>query len=437
MSPDEPHVSYPQIARQSVRSQETYHFASPSQSIEVTNPGDRVVEVQVHVRGNPHFKILKKSQKVSLKPGRGVRIPVTFEVPKGAGVPMTLSARPRATLQLWARGEGNDAKLRLIDFVHLEGGGPGLVPLKGLCCFQPDTPVKTPTKGNSPPEITITCYRTGTTTPANTGTVDLTWSVTHAPEVVIESYTTYGAEIIPDFAGAATDAGGEGYELTDSHGAPLTSGAFTDGAGSRSHRIGYYARNADGETSDGEVLYARVGVGYHNAAIPGAASARQGEADDIQSFLDDLDSRLNRNYLANLPDFVDEWNRTCPDPDYRLPEFDDMEYLSGRIGTGCLADDILTAMRNVLIYIKPCTMPRGYRPGTIVAGSGRRALCDSSGSGTVYGISTRNWVSICLETGADALTLLHELFHYASTSHNDNEMRAIAVSCCCFDWIPW
>ncbi len=120
-----------------------------------------------------------------------------------------------------------------------------------------------------------------------------------------------------------------------------------------------------------------------------------------------------------------------------MPDFEDMEYLSGRIGTGCLADDILTAMRNVLIYIKPETMPRGYRPGTIPTGSDRRALCEVFDSRTVYGISTRNWVSICLDAGGDDLTLLHELFHYASTSHNDSEQRAIAISCCCYDWIPW
>ena len=45
--------------------------------------------------------------------------------------------------------------------------------------------------------------------------------------------------------------------------------------------------------------------------------------------------------------------------------------------------------------------------------------------------------TICLDSGADDLTLLHELYHYASTSHNDDELRAIAVSCCCYDWIPW
>ena len=79
-------------------------------------------------------------------------------------------------------------------------------------------------------------------------------------------------------------------------------------------------------------------------------------------------------------------------------------------------------------------MPRGFRPGTIPAGSGLRSLCDA---GSVYGISTRNWVAICTAIDADALTLAHELFHYASTSHNDDEMRAVLISWALFDDIPF
>ena len=412
-------------------------FSGPSHTIEVTNASDREAEVQVRLRGHSAFRIPKKSQKFALKPGRGARIPVTFEAPERHGAPMALEARHRATLQLWTPGEGKKAPQRLVEVAHMEGVGPGFAPLKSLQCFQPEVPQPpSEAKGNSPPEITITCYRTGTTTTANTGTLDLSWSITHSPSVVIESYATYGVEILPT-SGSATDAGGEGYELTDSHGAPLTSGSFTDSLGGRSRHIGYYARNADGEDYEGETLYAKVGVGYHSASIPGAASARQSEADDVRDFLDDIDTRLNRDILTSLPDFLEEWNRGCPVPDLVMPDFDDMDYLSGRIGSGCLADDILTAMRNVLVYIKPETMPRGYRPGTIPAGSDRRALCEVFDSRTVYGVSTRNWVSICLDAGADELTLLHELFHYASTSHNDSEQRAVAISCCCYDWIPW
>ena len=92
-------------------------------------------------------------------------------------------------------------------------------------------------------------------------------------------------------------------------------------------------------------------------------------------------------------------------------------------------------MQNVLIYINPNTMPRGYRPGTITDPD-RDALCAevirNGRVGHVYGKSTRHWVSICLDIGANDLTLLHELFHYASTSNNESEARAFAISMCAY-----
>ena len=117
-----------------------------------------------------------------------------------------------------------------------------------------------------------------------------------------------------------------------------------------------------------------------------------------------------------------------------FPDFDNMDYLSGGVGTGNLTDDILDAMHDVLIYIRAGSMPRGYRPGTIT-GSGRRALCETwtedGTEPTIFGISTREWVSICRDVGDD-LTLLHGLFHYAATAHNDDELRAYAISMCAY-----
>ena len=122
-----------------------------------------------------------------------------------------------------------------------------------------------------------------------------------------------------------------------------------------------------------------------------------------------------------------------------------MDYLSGSVGSGSLADDILTSMRDVLIYVKPNTMPRGYRPGTTsgdVHALCERWVCTPEGlecwsAGRTYYSATDpdcNWIAICFEDGADDLTLLHELYHYAAGS--GDEMKAVAVSCCAFDYIP-
>ena len=43
-------------------------------------------------------------------------------------------------------------------------------------------------------------------------------------------------------------------------------------------------------------------------------------------------------------------------------------------------------------------------------------------------------LGICRKNGADFLTLLHKLCHYATGS--GDEADAVAVSCCAFDYIP-
>ena len=47
--------------------------------------------------------------------------------------------------------------------------------------------------------------------------------------------------------------------------------------------------------------------------------------------------------------------------------------------------------------------------------------------------SVINWPCFQLtKTVGDDLTLLHELFHYAATAHNDDELRAYAISMCAY-----
>jgi hypothetical protein len=228
-------------------------------------------------------------------------------------------------------------------------------------------------------------------------------------------------EVLPE--GVFTDMGGESSNVF-----PTTGESFTIDI-SHTSFIDIRATNEDGDATDRETFFAKIPVGYHNATVPGAP-VRESDLTLIQGYLDEIDRRLNDNVLTNLPDYIEEFNSRVPEGS-GFPDFDDMEYLSGGVGTGNLTDDILNAMEDVLIYISAYTMPRGYRPGTITA-PGRRALCEES----VYGKSTREWVSICRDIGADDLTLLHELFHYASTSNNGDEARAFAISMCTYNILP-
>jgi hypothetical protein len=280
------------------------------------------------------------------------------------------------------------------------------------------------------PTITIRSVIPGTSTSANTGTVEVTWSVANAPTAVWFGTVELGMDVLPE--GVFSDSGGGSSNVF-----PTTSGSFTSEIG-RTFCIDIRATNADGRAEDREWFFSRIGVGYHRATVPGAP-VRQRDLDQIREYLEEIDSRLNDNVLTTLPDFVADFNSRVPAGE-GFPAFGDMDYLSGGVGAGGLTDDLLGAMQDVLIYLSPSTMPRGRRPGTIVM-PGRRALCEASVRdgvevGAVYGLATREWVSICLDRRADGLTLLHELFHYASTSNNGDEDRAAAISMCAYGFLP-
>ena len=284
------------------------------------------------------------------------------------------------------------------------------------------------------PTISVSSVIPGTTIPANTGRVSVTWRASSTPPNAATSVLmgggAPGAEVLPD--NARTDWG---VGVSDIF--PTVNGSYTTTI-NRTHSIDIYASNDDGGTDEREIFYAKIPVSYHDAAIPGAP-AFESELATVRGYLEVIEGRLNDNVLATLPDYLETYNSRVPE-EYRFPEFGDIGYLSGRVGTGSLADDILNAMHDVLIYIKPHTMPRGYRPGTITVPD-NRALCaeiirDGDVVGQIYGKSTREWVSICLDSGADDLTLLHELFHHASTSNNESEARAFAVSMCAYNILP-
>jgi hypothetical protein len=61
-------------------------------------------------------------------------------------------------------------------------------------------------------------------------------------------------------------------------------------------------------------------------------------------------------------------------------------------------------------------------------------LCEVTSEGSFYGVTPRDrsFVGICLAIGADAMPLLHELYHYAATRDNGNEEKAFQVSSGCY-----
>jgi hypothetical protein len=404
-------------------------------SVEIKNESKKELIVNLKLVGSKTFSIPKKTENVMIKPGLTVRVPVEFEIDrKMIGWPMALSAVKKAGIQVWSADPKK--KKELLGIISVSAVGPVMVPM--LRCMEPrQSERQEKKKGNSPPGITMSAVKPGTTIPKNTGTVELSYTVERADEIW-DLWLYPEREVLEP--GTFTGAGGS--EISG-HVTP-SEDSFTYTPGSTLF-FSIHARNTDGETHEGESIYHKARVGYHDARCPAGASINTDELDEIRAFLDDIDGRLRANVLEDLPSFIERWNSSCPYEDYQFPEFDDMEYLSGRVGSGSLADDILAAMRDVLIYVKPPTLPRGHRPGTTSGDD--HALCETwvctpeGGECTVVGRTYYsptdpdcNWIGICREIGADVLTLLHELYHYATGS--DDEAKAVAMSCCAFDYIP-
>ena len=288
------------------------------------------------------------------------------------------------------------------------------------------------------PTVRIRSVISGTSIPANTGEVDIRWSVENNPEEVWSGGGAPSEEVLRAGSDDLYVGGGEGTQVYP----PNSTGDLDHYDITRTHWMDIRATNADGTAEDRETFYAKIPVGYGNATVPGAP-VKEADLLYVRTCLETIETTLLNNVLTRLPELWEDYNNSLP-PELQLPlAFDDMDYLSGTVGTGSLADDILASMQNVLIYINPHTLPRGYRPGTITDPE-RQPLCaerrgtDGQPRCIQPGLATREWVAICvdcdqcLQCGADSLTLLRELFHHASNSNHESVVRAQFVVQCAF-----
>jgi hypothetical protein len=326
------------------------------------------------------FTVAKQAPSLLLRPRGRLRIPVTFR-PRTDGVLMTRARRHRGEARLWdVDGQ------RVVGAVTLVGQGPGYVPLAGLTCLYDPLPDRAPHGGNSPPVVSL---RVRPEIGWSGEPLHVAWSVSGA-DTIWEGVHRPGDEVLP--TGTFTDwGGGTGPVSVTSRTYDITFG--------RTATFVVGARNVDGVTTERVTAWAKTAVGYHAASTPaGGVFAREVEA--IRRDLEDVDRRLRGGCIRDNTD---------------LDRFGD-PYLRGD-----LTDDILNAMRDVLVYIGPEKLPTSHRAS---------GLCESG----VYGVTPRDrsFVAICRALEADSLTLLHELYHYAAARDNGSEAKAFAVSLGCF-----
>jgi hypothetical protein len=315
-----------------------------------------------------------------LRPSTTVRVPVTFR-PLSSGQRFARVRRYRALLRVREL-----ETQRVVGLLPLGGRGPGFVrPGTSACVYEP-APDTAPRAGNSPPAITLR-VRPEIAWSGESRRVD--WSVTGA-DTISEGAYRFGLDVLTD--GTYTDVGGS------SGPAGATARSYDVRIG-RSTTFEVAARNADGPSVARVTAYCKAAVGYHAASTP-AGAVYVSELDLLRRYLEDLEARLVRGCIRNNTD---------------LDRFGD-PYLRGS-----LTDDILAAMREVLILTGREKLPTLYRTSR---------LCEPGNYGSTP--SDRAFVAICREMSADALTLLHELYHYAAARDNGNEDKAFAVSLGCF-----
>jgi hypothetical protein len=423
-------------------------FGPETTHVTFKNSGSCPLEVKVQLTGlHDFFRISDKQRKLILAPGATATIPVTFL----AGNPyriMNIRATYKTRLVLL------DCKsIQPICSIPIVATGPGYVPAHARPCYNAASTPRQSVPGirrppgpldDPPPSITRTVYRHGTSFVANMGEIDHDWHISHieAPGDWVE--ICYGEA-----------EGGDGIPSYSSWGTHFSHPEALDYVeNSSTHTPAHTydsilsAGNPDGVIRDSERLFRKLSLGHHHACMPDDFLLDRAEVSYIRDCLDDIETWLRADTLVNMGRYVEYWNTNiASDPNaagcndlsfdergclfYGGSPIADETYLTARVGEGGLADHLLAAMEEVIIYTQASQLPRTYRPDEHFESSNSR-LCEAPG--ITYGSDSRSagtfgeWIAVCRESDASDMTIIHELFHYASAENYKLEDPAYLLS---------
>lgn len=394
------------------------------------------VEIRL-VGGRQRFSLGVRRTQQQIKPHGIMRVPVRFQA-GGPGHLIAGHAEHRASLQVI------DTKTRrVMEALPIVAVGPVIMRPGARPCLHSPRParprrtiVKRDPTADPPPTVERTVYRPGTTCWVNSGSVETWWRINNIE--VAGDWVNIGA-IDPGWGDGIPDAGGWGthYRFPEAVDHCEGGGTWTVDRTFGSCLMG---GNSDGTVEDLEWFYSRRRVGYGHAAVPNDPALSADDIAAVGRYLEDIGDWVRANGLANFIRYADYWNenvRSDPDwsDDYLFNDGDpapDAYYLRATVGAGGLADDVLEAMDDMMIYVRPGHLPRTFRPDVHFDPENSR-LCEEA-VGMTYGLNPRDpgtygeWIALCLEGGADDMTLCHELFHYASRENYQMEDRAFLMS---------
>lgn len=338
------------------------------------NQTDRPLRLRLEVLGGPMgvFTLPPEIQEVTLQRGDSVSVPVHF-APRKEGVVMTASAIHNGGIHVWDL----DAD-RIVNAIDLSGVGVGCVLSENLSCMA-QSPQDVLPRGDGPSvdvSIMPELARPG-------DKVRATYSVTGATEVRL-LWGHPSLEILEGEDSATDWPAYGGSELSP----PSGTIEFEFERTTSLEVVAYYA---DGYTSRQAVAWMLYEFDYgahlHKAQTP-LGGVYRGFLDSLPNYLRDIENLLEGGAIRD---------------NTALDKFND-PYLKGG-----MTRDILNYMHVGRGQFTIFSSPQQYPSAIRAKGQGR--LCKQG----VYGEYFRDLpgVAICAKLKADALTLLHELCHYA------------------------
>lgn len=395
-----------------VRDKVSFKTPGQKQFVQIRNESKRSLQLGLDIREQDGaFRLTEQAAETTVRAGETLRAGVIFD-PRGPTGIFAASVLYRGGLTI--RDLKSDTVLGVID---VKGIGPGFVPVQDWNCIVEPVREQPARPENSPPVITLSV----TPELAWPGeTVRVSWTVTGADgleDQVWEGSSHVFEDVWPD--GTFGDwGGGTGPTAERSR-----SFSFTM---YRTTTFNVSAQNREGTTHAEATAWLKVRVGYRGASIPGGG-VRVEHVNRVRGWLEEVDLVLRKG---------------CIRDNTNLDRFHGPE--GGRYLRNGLTDDILKAMGDVVVHTSPATVPRIFRrtlrlcqcgpcpssPTLTCATAGQAQ--NQSVEGGFLGVCWMPETAVratCAVRG-DALTLLHELYHYASRFDWYSEEKAHAISAC-------
>ena len=373
----------------------TFHKDGQSRKAVIRNRTGETVTLDLELL-DPKGAFQLPVGKITLKPKQSYALPVRYEEPSSTGLAYAYSGPLRGGVRIRDVADDN-----IVGTINFEADALARIRIEDVDCMREVETSKRDAGNDFAPSLFLEVDKPY----ARPGeTVRFNYSTIEADEVT-ESWSFPGAEILSD--GQRTDYVGGGPSD------PIAPNGNFYVELDRTTSLQISARNDDGVIQKSVQTRLLSNVGYENVVTPSGPAYRS-DMSRIRRHFESLEERLRDGCIRDAEE---------------LDCFGD-PYLRGD-----LTDDILEAMQDVIVHYTLDTIPEAYTQSGPQLCQCPETGGECDGGCCVFGLvpADRTWASICDVAGANELTLLHEMYHYAADHDWESEPKAFAVSLACYD----